>query len=209
MLAGRTSFEDCEASEQIWIVGEARQFIVDCRPRLRFTNVRLNLCAEGLDLANVVVRDSILAGSFRDSCLRDAIFERVDVPMDLRGANFRGARFLRCEMSPVHAAGAEFANCRILQSTLRGSDLSSADFTNARLEECDLDGCKAWDACFRGASFKGSSMMNWETYHTDFRGADFSGVGEAEAPYFNFYTDKLSGAKGPRWLQDAKKAIES
>lgn len=87
--------------------------------------------------------------------------QQVNGTHDFRGADLRGAQFVRLDLrgvdfSGANAAGASFSGSRLDRASFRGADLGGAIFTqtclrNATMRGADLTGAVATDADVSGA----------------------------------------------------------
>jgi uncharacterized protein YjbI with pentapeptide repeats len=112
------------------------------------------LRADGLDLGEADLRDSVLARVKWTACrLPDARLE---------GADLAGAVLRLCGLDAARAANACFAGARIENCTARGARFDRADLANAVLTDTD----------FSRASLRGAVLENVSASGCDLRGAD-------------------------------------
>ncbi|MSP25284.1 MAG: DUF2169 domain-containing protein [Myxococcales bacterium] len=164
--------------------------------RARLTRVDLRgATLERVDMLDVSLRDCDL----RDVRAKELqLLGMADDEIDLRGSDFSGAEFHRCNFLKVRLDGARFTGSSLRESVLLGviadgADFARADCTNLRV---------VMGSSFAGASFEGARLVKANFRDTNLRGANLTSAELSEADFSGAdLTDaSLTGAIGRRAL---------
>jgi len=84
--------------------------------------------------------------------------EQNPIPLDLSGADIRGADLSGANLIGVNLSGADLSGANLSGADFRVANLSGADLREAKLSEADLRGAKLIGADLRGAKLIGADL---------------------------------------------------
>ena len=109
--------------------------------------------------------------------------EQNPIPVDLSGADIRGADLSGANLIGVNLSGADLSGTNLSGADFRVANLSGADLREAKLSEADLRGAKLIGADLRGAKLIGADLgqARFVLRSLDLLGARLSGAMLIEA----------------------------
>jgi len=109
--------------------------------------------------------------------------EQNPIPLDLSGADIRGADLSGANLIGVNLSGADLSGANLSGADFRVANLSGADLREAKLSEADLRGAKLIGADLRGAKLIGADLgqARFVLRSLDLLGARLSGAMLIEA----------------------------
>lgn len=99
----------------------------------------------------------------------------------LRGASFKGTRFLMCFLDDINAVECNFTGSRMMSVLAAGSDFSGTDFSGSDLINMNFNGIKGHYTIFNGSDLFYSRFINASLVGTGFQDCNLKRVDFTDA----------------------------